>query len=69
MKNSKKSQIVIIIGLAITIILSYVLFMGGKMGTSINEILYFKLYLIYYCRRYNRVLYCYVKEQNNFYYD
>lgn len=69
MKNSRKSQIAVIIGLTITIILSYVLFMGGKRGLPLMKFYIFKLYLIYYCRRYNHVLYCYVKEQNNFYYD
>ena len=37
MKNSRKSQIAVIIGLAITIILSYILFMGVKWGLPVME--------------------------------
>lgn len=48
MKNSRKSQIAVIIGLAITIILSYILFMGVKWGLPVMEfyILNYILFII-----------------------
>ena len=48
MKNSRKSQIAVIIGLTITIILSYVLFMGGKRGLPLMKfyILSYILFII-----------------------
>ena len=46
MKNSRKSQIAVIIGLTITIILSYVLFMGGKRGLPFMNI-YILSYILF----------------------
>ena len=46
MKNSRKSQIAVIIGLAITIILSYILFMGVKWGLPVMKF-YILTYILF----------------------